>query len=60
MPGGIVSWNLTDMILPATRFDTGDREPFDGKRAVEIGLANYRGAAGTPCASRTVRSPTSS
>lgn len=41
IPGGIVSWNLTDMMLPRHAFYyaiTG--EPFDGKRAVEIGLAN--------------------
>jgi trans-feruloyl-CoA hydratase/vanillin synthase len=41
LPGGIVSWNLTDMMLPRHALYyavTGDT--FDGKRAVEIGLAN--------------------
>jgi trans-feruloyl-CoA hydratase/vanillin synthase len=41
IPGGIVSWNLSDMLLPRHAMYyavTGDT--FDGKRAVEIGLAN--------------------
>ena len=41
IPGGIVSWNLADMLLPRHALYyavTGDT--FDGKRAVEIGLAN--------------------
>jgi trans-feruloyl-CoA hydratase/vanillin synthase len=41
IPGGIVSWNLTDMMLPRHAMYyavTGDT--FDGKRALEIGLAN--------------------
>jgi trans-feruloyl-CoA hydratase/vanillin synthase len=41
IPGGVVSWNLADMILPRHALYyavTGDT--FDGKRAVEIGLAN--------------------
>jgi trans-feruloyl-CoA hydratase/vanillin synthase len=42
IPGGIVSWNLTDMMLPRHALYyavTGDT--FDGKRAVEIGLVNF-------------------
>ena len=42
IPGGIVSWNLADMLLPRHALYyavTGDT--FDGKRAVEIGLANF-------------------
>jgi trans-feruloyl-CoA hydratase/vanillin synthase len=42
IPGGIVSWNLTDMMLPRHALyyaATGDS--FDGKRAVELGLANF-------------------
>ena len=42
IPGGLVSWNLTDMLLPRHAMYyavTGDT--FDGKRAVEIGLANF-------------------
>jgi trans-feruloyl-CoA hydratase/vanillin synthase len=41
IPGGIVSWNLADMLLPRHALYyavTGDT--FDGKRAVEIGLVN--------------------
>jgi trans-feruloyl-CoA hydratase/vanillin synthase len=42
IPGGIVSWNLTDMILPRhALYYAVTGEPFDGKRAVEIGLANF-------------------
>jgi trans-feruloyl-CoA hydratase/vanillin synthase len=42
IPGGIVSWNLADMMLPRHALYyavTGDT--FDGKRAVEVGLANF-------------------
>ena len=42
IPGGLVSWNLADMLLPRHALYyavTGDT--FDGKRAVEIGLANF-------------------
>ncbi len=41
IPGGIVSWNLADMLLPRHALYyavTGDT--FDGKRAAEIGLVN--------------------
>jgi trans-feruloyl-CoA hydratase/vanillin synthase len=42
IPGGIVGWNLTDMILPRhALYYAVTGEPFDGKRAVEIGLANF-------------------
>jgi trans-feruloyl-CoA hydratase/vanillin synthase len=42
LPGGIVSWNLTDMMLPRhAMYYAATGEPFDGKRAVEIGLANF-------------------
>ena len=41
IPGGIVSWNLAEMILPRhALYYAVTGEPFDGKRAVEIGLAN--------------------
>ena len=41
IPGGIVSWNLVEMILPRhALYYAVTGEPFDGKRAVEIGLAN--------------------
>jgi feruloyl-CoA hydratase/lyase len=44
IPGGIVSWNLTDMILPRhALYYAVTGEAFDGKRAVEIGLANFAG-----------------
>ena len=42
IPGGLVSWNLTDMLPPRHAMYyavTGDS--FDGKRAVEIGLVNF-------------------
>jgi trans-feruloyl-CoA hydratase/vanillin synthase len=42
IPGGLVSWNLTDMMMPRHAMYyavTGDT--FDGKRAVEIGLVNF-------------------
>jgi len=42
IPGGIVSWNLMDMMLPRHALyyaATGDT--FGGKRAVELGLANF-------------------
>jgi trans-feruloyl-CoA hydratase/vanillin synthase len=42
IPGGLVSWNLTDMMMPRHAMYyavTGDT--FDGKRAVEIGLINF-------------------
>lgn len=42
IPGGIVSWNLTDMLLPRhAMYYAATGEPFDGKRAVEIGLVNF-------------------
>ena len=42
IPGGIVSWNLTDMLLPRhALYYAVTGEPFDGKRAVEIGLVNF-------------------
>ena len=42
IPGGIVSWNLTDMLLPRhALYYAATGEPFDGKRAVEIGLVNF-------------------
>ena len=42
IPGGLVSWNLADMLLPRHALYyavTGDT--LDGKRAVEIGLVNF-------------------
>ena len=42
LPGGIVSWNLTDMMLPRhAMYYAATGEPFDGKRAVELGLVNF-------------------
>ena len=42
IPGGIVSWNLTDMLLPRhAMYYAATGESFDGKRAVEIGLVNF-------------------
>ena len=42
IPGGIVSWNLTDMLLPRhALYYAATGEPFDGKRAAEIGLVNF-------------------
>jgi trans-feruloyl-CoA hydratase/vanillin synthase len=42
IPGGIVSWNLTDMMLPRhAMYYAATGDTFDGKRAVEIGLANF-------------------
>jgi trans-feruloyl-CoA hydratase/vanillin synthase len=42
LPGGIVSWNLTDMLLPRhAMYYAVSGEPFNGKRAVEIGLVNF-------------------
>jgi len=42
IPGGIVSWNLTEMMLPRhALYYAATGEPFDGKRAVELGLANF-------------------
>jgi feruloyl-CoA hydratase/lyase len=42
IPGGIVSWNLTDMLLPRhAMYYAATGEPFDGKRAAEIGLVNF-------------------
>ncbi len=42
IPGGIVSWNLVDMMLPRhALYYAVTGEPFDGKRAVELGLANF-------------------
>ncbi len=41
LPGGIVSWNLTDTLLPRhAMYYATTGEPFQGKRAVEIGLVN--------------------
>lgn len=41
IPGGIVSWNLTDLLLPRhALYYAVTGETFDGKRAVELGLAN--------------------
>ncbi len=42
IPGGIVSWNLSYMLLPRhAMYYATTGETFDGKRAVEIGLANF-------------------
>jgi trans-feruloyl-CoA hydratase/vanillin synthase len=42
LPGGIVSWNLTDLMLPRhAMYYAATGEAFDGNRAVEIGLANF-------------------
>ncbi|MFM1815974.1 MAG: hypothetical protein RLZ98_2669 [Pseudomonadota bacterium] len=42
IPGGIVSWNLADMMLPRhAMYYAVTGEPFDGKRAVELGLVNF-------------------
>ncbi len=42
IPGGIVSWNLTDTILPRhALYYAVTGEPFTGKRAVELGLVNF-------------------
>ena len=42
IPGGIVSWNLTDLMLPRhALYYAVTGETFDGKRAVELGLANF-------------------
>jgi trans-feruloyl-CoA hydratase/vanillin synthase len=42
IPGGIVSWNLTELMLPRhAMYYAVTGEPFDGKRAVELGLANF-------------------
>jgi trans-feruloyl-CoA hydratase/vanillin synthase len=42
IPGGIVSWNLTELMLPRhAMYYAATGEPFDGKRAVELGLANF-------------------
>jgi trans-feruloyl-CoA hydratase/vanillin synthase len=42
IPGGIVSWNLTDMLLPRhAMYYAATGEPFGGKRAAEIGLINF-------------------
>lgn len=41
IPGGLVSWNLTDMLLPRhALYYAVTGEPFNGKRAEEIGLVN--------------------
>ena len=41
IPGGVVSWNLAEMLLPRhALYYAVTGETFDGKRAVEIGLAN--------------------
>ncbi|HTI85326.1 MAG TPA: p-hydroxycinnamoyl CoA hydratase/lyase [Alphaproteobacteria bacterium] len=42
IPGGIVSWNLTDMMLPRhAMYYAATGESFNGKRAVELGLVNF-------------------
>ena len=42
IPGGIVSWNVAQMMLPRhALFYAVSGETFDGKRAVELGLANF-------------------
>jgi feruloyl-CoA hydratase/lyase len=42
IPGGIVSWNLTELMLPRhAMYYAVTGEPFDGKRAVELGLVNF-------------------
>ena len=42
IPGGIVSWNLSDMMLPRHAiYYAATGETFDGRRAVELGLANF-------------------
>ena len=42
IPGGIVSWNLTDMMLPRhAMYYAATGDSFDGKRAVELGLVNF-------------------
>jgi trans-feruloyl-CoA hydratase/vanillin synthase len=42
IPGGIVSWNLTELMLPRhAMYYAVTGEPFNGKRAVELGLANF-------------------
>lgn len=42
IPGGIVSWNLSDMMMPRhALYYAVTGETFDGKRAVELGLANF-------------------
>jgi hypothetical protein len=42
IPGGIVSWNLTELMLPRhAMYYAVTGESFDGKRAVELGLANF-------------------
>ena len=41
IPGGLVSWNLTDTLLPRhALYYAVTGEPFNGKRAEEIGLIN--------------------
>ncbi|MDF2119770.1 p-hydroxycinnamoyl CoA hydratase/lyase [Roseiarcaceae bacterium H3SJ34-1] len=42
IPGGIVSWNMVQMMLPRhALYYAATGEPFDGKRAVELGIANF-------------------
>jgi trans-feruloyl-CoA hydratase/vanillin synthase len=42
IPGGIVSWNLTDKLLPRHElYYAVTGQPYDGKRAIEIGLINF-------------------
>jgi len=46
LPGGIVSWNLTDTLLPRhALYYATTGEPFDGKRAEQIGLVNFSAPA---------------
>jgi trans-feruloyl-CoA hydratase/vanillin synthase len=42
LPGGVVSWNLTENLLPRhALYYATTGEPFDGRRAEEIGLINF-------------------
>lgn len=42
IPGGIVSWNLSDMMMPRhALYYSVTGEHFDGRRAVELGLVNF-------------------
>ena len=42
LPGGIVSWNLTDQLLPRhALYYAATGEPFNGRRAEQIGLVNF-------------------
>jgi trans-feruloyl-CoA hydratase/vanillin synthase len=42
IPGGIVAWNVVQMLMPRhAMYYAVTGKPFDGKRAVEIGLVNF-------------------